>query len=327
MKFIPCDLCGNQDYHILYVTKDRYFPINGTFQLVKCLDCGLLYLNPQPESEELQRHYPTESYYAYSTVKGATSIMDSDKLDRWRTLREILVRPLSRILPSLRSEMEKELAYLGPIRPGMRVLDVGCGVGNVLSFYREQGASTYGVEINTQACEEGVRKGHKMFCGQLSEGKFEDEFFDIVRFYQSLEHVFSPTSTLLETRRILKRGGKVWISIPNHHSLQVKLFGKWFYAIESPRHLFGFTPRTIISLFTKTGFHTEYLYTHSLPGGPCFSLEYWLNDHFDRPEPFYYGKIKPKWWYIVAEPLFFLPRLLVNPFNLGEILVICGRKF
>jgi predicted SAM-dependent methyltransferase len=126
-----------------------------------------------------------------------------------------------------------------------------------------------------------------MFCGQLSEGKFEDEFFDIVRFHQSLEHMFSPVYTLLETHRILKRGGKVWISIPNHHSIQAKLFGKWFYAIESPRHFFCFEPRTIIRLLTKTGFYVEHLYTHSLAGGPCFSFEYWLNDHLERAEPFY----------------------------------------
>jgi SAM-dependent methyltransferase len=326
MKSISCDLCGSQEFRLLYTTKDRYFPIEGSFQLVKCWDCGLLYLNPQPEAQDLKRHYPTESYYSYTAGQEESNIIDSGKLDLLRTLRERIVKALSRLLPTLRSELEKELTFLGPIHSGMRVLDIGCGVGDSLSFYKEKGADTYGVEINTEACEQGRKKGHKMFCGQLSEAKFADGFFDIVRFHHSLEHIFSPTSALKETHRILKRGGRVWICVPNHHSLQAKIFGEWFYAIESPRHLFGFSPKNIIRLLNKTGFRTEHLHTHSLPGGPCFSLEYWLNDHFKRAEPFYYGKIKVKWWYIAAEPLLFLPRLLVNLFRFGEILVVCGSK-
>lgn len=327
MKLVRCDICGEQNYHILYyATKDRYFPIKGTFQLVRCENCGLLYLNPQPEAEELQRHYPTECYYAYRSGKDATSIVNSEKLNLFRAIRSAFIWPLSRILPSLRSEMEKEMAYLGPIYSGKRVLDVGCGSGDRLSFYLERGAFTFGVEINPPACEEGKKKGHKMFCGELSEAGFEGEFFDIVLFHQSLEHVFSPRITLLEVWRILKRGGKVWISVPNHSGIQARLFGKWFYAIESPRHLFGFTPATAVLLLSETGFQVDHLHTYSLPGGPCFSFEYFLNDHLNRSHPFYYGQIRVKWWYIAAEPLFFFPRLLVNLFNFGEILVISGCK-
>jgi SAM-dependent methyltransferase len=326
MKLISCDLCGSEKYQTLYSTKDRYFPINGSFQLVRCLKCGLLFLNPQPELEELERHYPTEHYYAYRSGERATSIVNDEKLDWWRTLREALLKPMRKIFPSLRSEMEKELTQLGPIDGSIRILDVGCGTGDWLTVYQTFGAATYGVEINAQACEEARKKGHIMFCGELPEARFENEFFDIVRFHQSLEHVFSPHYHLLETHRVLKRGGKVWISVPNHNGVQARFFGRWFYAIESPRHLFGFNHQTISRYLNQTGFQMEHLHTHSLPGGPCFSFEYWLNDHFEKSRPFYYGQIRVKWWYIVAEPLFFFPRLLINLFNFGEILVISGRK-
>lgn len=326
MKIISCDLCGNSDYRILYTTKDRSFPINGSFQLVKCSKCGLLYLNPQPEFEELQCHYPTEDYYAYQSGREPTNIVNNEKLALWRTIRNDILKPWSKILPFLQNEMERELAYLGPIHARMRVLDVGCGVGDGLSFYRDRGASTYGVEINPKACEEGRNKGHHIFCGQLFEAGFENEFFDVIRFHQSLEHMFSPNRILSEAYRILRREGRVWISLPNHDGIHSRLLGRWFYAIESPRHLFGFTPSTVAHLLTQTGFQIEHLHTHSLPGGICYSLEYWLNDHFKRKKVFFYGQVRVKWWYIAAEPLFFLPRLMADIFNLGEILVVCGRK-
>lgn len=326
MKLIPCDLCGSQNYRVIYITKDRYFHINGTFQLVKCLNCGLLFLNPQPNFEELRRHYPTESYYAYNSGEEKTSIINNKKLNKWRFIRSTILKPLSKVIPSLRSELEKELTYLGPINSGMRVLDVGCGVGDKLLYYKKLGAKTFGVEINAEACKKARENGHEIFCGQIIDANFEDEFFDIVLFHQSLEHMFSPKDTLSEVYRILKKGGKVWISVPNHDSFQAKFFGKWFYAIESPRHLFGFTPLTLSKLLIQTGFQVEHIYTYSLPGGPCFSLEYFLNDNFKRKNPFYYGEIRVKWWYIIAEPIFFLPRIFINIVNLGEILVISGRK-
>ncbi len=327
MKWINCDLCESGNYNILYITKDRYFPDkNGEFQLVKCLNCGLIYLNPQPEPKDLENHYPTENYYAYKCEKEGRGIINNNKLDKWRYLRFAIINPVSKIIHSLRSEIENELAYLGPIHSGMRVLDVGCGIGDKLLFYKERGANTFGVEINYKACEEGRKRGHNMFCGELFEAKFKDEYFDIILFHQSLEHMFSPHNILKESHRILKRGGKIWISVPNHDSFQARIFRKWFYAIESPRHLFGFNKKTITRLLQKVGFNIEHIYTYSLPGGPSFSLEYWLNDHFKRSKPFSYGEIRVKWWYILAEAIYFLPRLIINFFNLGEILVIYGYK-
>jgi SAM-dependent methyltransferase len=286
----------------------------------------LLYLNPQPEFEELKRHYPAEDYYAYKSGSEPTNIVNNEKLTFWRAIRNGILNPWSKILPFLQNEIERELAYLGPVHEGMRVLDIGCGVGDGLSIYRDRGASTYGVEIDSKACEEGRIKGHHIFCGQLFEAGFENEFFDIVRFHQSLEHMFSPRRILSEVYRILKREGRVWISLPNHDSIHSRLFGRWFYAIESPRHLFGFTPSTIAHLLAQTGFQIEHLHTYSLPGGICYSLEHWLNDHFRRKRPFFYGQVRVKWWYITSEPVLFFPRMIGDLFDKGEMLLICGRK-
>jgi hypothetical protein len=145
------------------------FPVNGSFQLVICSNCGLLYLNPQPEAEELQRHYPEESYYAYRSEKEQVNIVDSQKLVRWRTIRNGILKPLGRIFPIFQSEMERELAYLGPVYSGMNVLDVGCGVGDELSFYRDRGPlHTAWRSAPKHAKKEGI-KATIFFAGSLSK--------------------------------------------------------------------------------------------------------------------------------------------------------------
>ena len=151
MKWIPCDLCGSRRFKTLYSTKDRRFPIQGAFQLVRCSDCGLIYLNPQPEPLELKSHYPEERYDAYQRGGGAANIVDSERLDRWRKVRSKIVRRAQRFFPSLREEVDKELASLGSFSSGLRVLDVGCGVGNTLTAYREKGAMTFGVGHQSSA--------------------------------------------------------------------------------------------------------------------------------------------------------------------------------
>ena len=326
MKVISCDLCGGRNSHLLYETTDRRFPVEGSFQMVECEGCGLLYLNPQPDAVELRNHYETGNYDVHRKEGIAANIAGNEKLNFWRMMRKALLKPMTRLFPALKEEIEKELTLLGPFGSGTRVLDVGCGLSDALSVYRQKGAITYGVDINDQVCEEGTKDGHRMFCGQLPEAGFENEFFDIIRFQQSLEHTPSPRRMLLEARRILKRGGRVWVSVPNHESAQARLFGRWFYAIESPRHLFGFTPRTITRLLVETGLQPEHFHTYSMPGGVCFSFEYWLNDHFPRHERFYYGRIKAKWWYILAEVLLFFPGILANSFDFGEYMVVCGRS-
>lgn len=326
MKLIQCNVCGNPGYRVLYMTKDRSFPVDGFFQWVRCPRCGLFYLNPQPEIGELQRHYPADDYYAYRDGRELEDIVADGKVATLRTVRYATMKQLGRISPFFQNENERETSYFGPIRPGMRILDVGCGAGQGLTFYKEHGAATYGVEISSEACEEGKRRGHYMFCGQLVDAGFENGFFDIAFFKQSLEHMFSPEKSLAETHRVLKSEGKVWISLPNHGSTHAKLFGKWFYGIESPRHLFGFSPETLTRLLQQTGFEIETLHTYYLPGGVCYSVENWLNDHFDRAQPFFYSKIKIKWWYIAAEPMFLFPRMIADLLNKGEMLTICARK-
>lgn len=326
MKRINCDICGGQSYRFLYPTRDRSFPINGSFQFVRCLNCGVFYLNPQPDLEELQCHYPREIYFAYQSGKNLMNIVDNNKFILLRNIRNGIMKHFARISTVFQHEKEREYSYLGPIHPGMRVLDVGCGAGDGLAFYQEHGAITYGVDISPEACKEGRNRGHHIFCGQLFEARFENEFFDIILFNQSLEHMFSPKRILGETHRILKRKGNVWISLPNHDSVHAKLFGRWFYAIESPRHLFGFTPMAMTRLLTQVGFKIKHLHTYYIPGGVCYSLENWLNDHLKRAEPFFYDQIKIKLWYIVTEPIFFFPRMIADLFNRGEILTVCGCK-
>ena len=99
------------------------------------------------------------------------------------------------------------VARLVPI--GSRVLDLGCGTGELLDYLiRERGCSGYGVEIddaNVQAC---VARGVNVIQFNLEEGLalFADNSFDVVLQVNTLQHLRNAEVMLVETARVGRIG-------------------------------------------------------------------------------------------------------------------------
>ena len=111
-----------------------------------------------------------------------------------------------------RKDMEL-IADLVP--PGSRVLDLGCGDGELLAHLRDaRGCSGYGVEIaddNVLACE---RRGVSVIQLNLEDGLalFEDQSFDVVLQLDTLQHLRNTETMLRETARVGRIG---IVSFPN----------------------------------------------------------------------------------------------------------------
>ncbi len=117
-------------------------------------------------------------------------------------------------------ESSPDLLSIARLVPhGSRVLDLGCGTGELLAhLIRERGCSGYGVEIddaNVQAC---VERGVNVIQLNLEEGLalFGDRSFDVVLQIDTLQHLRNAEVMLRETARV----GRVGIvAFPN--------FGHW----------------------------------------------------------------------------------------------------
>ena len=128
-----------------------------------------------------------------------------------------------------------------------KLLDIGCGDGSISSLLSE--FSYTGVETSFS----GAKKNN-ILIGGVEKVEISSATFDIVTFWESLEHVSSPASALAKVFKSLKKNGVLIIECPNYASSERLIFGsKWFH-LDAPRHLTHFTPKGLSRLLEEVGF-------------------------------------------------------------------------
>ncbi|MBU0673091.1 MAG: methionine biosynthesis protein MetW [Proteobacteria bacterium] len=122
------------------------------------------------------------------------------------------------------------------IEPGSRVLDLGCGHGDLLNFLKEEKqVSGTGIENSEELAAFCIERGLQVLQGDINEEilDYQDNWFDYVILSQTLQQVYRPDWLLNELLRI---GGRVIVSFPNfsHWSIRIQLLLKG-YAPKNPQ--------------------------------------------------------------------------------------------
>ena len=98
---------------------------------------------------------------------------------------------------------------------GGPVLDVGCGVGQVVEALNQSGVHALGVDISHPNIERALARGVTCQCYDGKRLPFEDGHFTAVGAFNVLEHVDDPSGFLDELVRVTRPGGVVVVSSPN----------------------------------------------------------------------------------------------------------------
>jgi SAM-dependent methyltransferase len=104
---------------------------------------------------------------------------------------------------------------LQPQKPGGRVLDVGCGVGQVVARLTEAGFEAHGVDVSQPNIERARKFSDRC---QLYDGKtlpFPDQHFASAGALNVLEHVDEPEAFIAELVRVVEVSGRIVLSSPN----------------------------------------------------------------------------------------------------------------
>lgn len=237
MERVACNLCGSTSLEPYLQVRDLYLQRPNTVaQLVRCTCCGLVYQNPRPTIEEILVHYPAD-YEPYD------DIADRKKVSRLRGWAN-------------QYGIRKRSKFVTRHQSGGKLLDVGCASGAFLLEFRARGSwDVQGVELNDAVAQYARdRYGLDVITGTLEDAHLPDSTYDAVTMWDVLEHVYDPSATLAEIRRILKPDGVLVLRVPNLSSWDARLFGDTWAGYDAPRHLYVFSPQTLSRLLENQGF-------------------------------------------------------------------------
>ena len=229
-----CYLCGCQSYKELV-------KIQG-FTYVQCDSCTHVFTTMRYADDSLKRFYQKNQYYSEITYANEETCF-------YR--REHVAKP--------------KIEFTEQFTSGFRGswLDVGSGVGDIVSVAKEKGWRATGLEIS----EGSVKFAKQIFDIELVQQPFEEfcqknpkltTSFDVVSFIGLLEHVVNPMDYLSRAWKMLRLNGLVVIQVPNANSLSTMvqtLFPEHVFRHMSPvEHIMIFTEQSLFLALEKTGF-------------------------------------------------------------------------
>ncbi len=153
-------------------------------------------------------------------------------------------------------ELRRSFA-LANIAAGERVLDLGCGAGDLTADIARAGAVVVGVDV-AEAAVRRARSRHPAleFRTAPLDGPvpFADGSFDVVWASEVIEHVADTARWLSEIRRELVPGGRLLLTTPSHGRLQLAVHGIERYSEPLGDHLHLYTARSLRQVLGELGF-------------------------------------------------------------------------
>jgi SAM-dependent methyltransferase len=226
-----CNLCGASDYEVIAITDRERRPL----RTVVCRRCGLVWTNPRPSTADIDQYYASEyrtDYKGYSSPplrKILRGVLGAH--DRHRVIRLAL----------------GEMTDANGQPP--KVLDVGCGAGELVYLLRCGQMDASGLEPGREYAEfaRGVLK-IPVQTATVATATVAPASLDLVTMFHCLEHVPNPREVLGTVRGWLRKGGVAVVEVPNVASTGQAPSHRFHYA-----HLYHFTGATLAAVGEAAG--------------------------------------------------------------------------
>lgn len=244
---VVCPACPKgTETSLWYECGDRFRePALKNYRVVRCSGCGLGYLSPRLSTEATHAAHREEGYDPFLSLQQPQSIFDR----AYSVARRFTLSWKSRLIRKL-------------VEPDARIVDGGCGTGEFLESLKDTyRVSGYEPEPNAARWAR-ERLGLDVFSGSLaeclSERKIPEGSVDLMTLWHVLEHVSDPRQELLRLRSLLNSTGKLLVAVPNIASLDARIYGSAWAPLDAPRHLWHFTPSSLVNLAKITGFKLQF---------------------------------------------------------------------
>ena len=229
-----CPWCDSDNNHQFLKLKD-YFLTQEDFEILECNDCKLLFTTPCPAPDKIGDYYKSEEYLSHNDEK-----------------RSLFAR-IYNIVKKTNIKNKFNIA-VGNKQSAVRILDIGCGVGDFLNYAKEKGCKITGIEPNDDARKIAEKKLNIKVFSPAELENLPDNSFDIITMWHVLEHVADLKTEIHHLQRLLKNDGRLILALPNYKSFDAEYYKDKWAAYDVPRHLNHFSRTSIENIFKETKF-------------------------------------------------------------------------
>ena len=232
MHYTNCPACGSTSIEYVFAAKDNTVS-DEQFEIWECRSCTLRFTQDVPDLLSIGSYYKAENYISHSTTSKGF-INGLYQLVRKQTL----------------GQKRKLINEITGLKKG-KILDLGSGTGAFVNEMQLHGWNATGLEPDS-----GARK----IAGENYHIKLEntDQFynltpdsFDAITLWHVFEHVHDLHPYLEQLKKLLRKDGKLFVAVPNYTSSDAKKYKKYWAAYDVPRHLYHFSPHSMISLMNS----------------------------------------------------------------------------
>jgi 2-polyprenyl-3-methyl-5-hydroxy-6-metoxy-1,4-benzoquinol methylase len=209
-----CHACASPDSELVLSKADRKLAVR------RCGSCGFAYLESWGDS--LSSADELYDYYA--------EIREED-LARRHTAEN-------------RARQLELLEGIQRHAPGRKLLDVGCGDGQLLETAGDAGWDAMGVDLSEAAIDLCQKRGLNATCTDFFSDSLDEERFDVIVMSELIEHVPEPQRFMKRAAELLRPGGILYLTTPNFGSLARRALGE-SWSVVHPEHIGYFEKATL----------------------------------------------------------------------------------
>lgn len=163
------------------------------------------------------------------------------------------------------------------------ILDVGCSTGFFLDISKKSGWQTFGIELGLKESKVARSKGHNVLSCSIGQANFSSKF-DVITLWDVFEHISNPYRCLKELSMVLKKGGLIFLQIPNVGGLAPRLMQAKCNMFDGVEHCNLYNKATIEIVMKNTNYSIESVES-------LISEISVMNNYLDYEDP-YFGSSK-----------------------------------
>jgi SAM-dependent methyltransferase len=251
-----------KDNNYIMATKESLPPSDFYYIIVRCNNCNSIFLHPD---------YFEESFSVYNSKRYNTGYFPNNiHTGGGPNLTPHPFPYYSRLVYKHKAHSLLKLAGLLKHK-SIRVVDIGCGRGNLVKGFLDNGCDAYGVDISLNAFKSRI-KNIKVIHGYYEKTPFPNDYFDLIVSIQTFEHMASLDKIMNQIKKTLKSNGLLIIEVPNDiEGYRTKLFKNIWWIIP-PMHIRYFTQESVKNIFSNFGFRVIDITTSGTLGGDLTAI-------------------------------------------------------